>query len=69
MITVEPATTGDDISFFLNEAPGCYFLVGSSNLSRGLDASHHSSNFDFDEQAMTIATELVISCVFEYMTV
>jgi amidohydrolase len=68
VITVEPATTGDDISFFLNEAPGCYFLVGSSNSSRGLDASHHSPNFDFDEQALSIATELLISCVFEYMT-
>ena len=69
LIAVEPATTGDDISFFLNEAPGCYFLVGSSNSSRGLDASHHSPNFDFDEQALSIATELLISCVFEYMTV
>ena len=69
LITVEPATTGDDISFFLNEVPGCYFLVGSSNLSKGLNASHHSPNFDFDEDALRIATEILISCVFEYMTV
>lgn len=67
LVTVEPATTGDDISFFLNKAPGCYFLVGSSNSSRGLDASHHSPNFDFDEDALRIATEILISCVFEYL--
>ena len=36
---VVPSTVGDDMALFQLEAPGCYFLVGSSNADAGLDAA------------------------------
>jgi amidohydrolase len=43
---------GEDMSFFLNEVPGCFFFVGSRNEQRSLIYPHHSPKFDFDEAAM-----------------
>lgn len=64
---VEPATVGDDMALFLQEAPGCYFLVGSSNPVGGLDGPHHSSTFDFDEGALAIAAEVLVRGALEYL--
>jgi len=52
-----PTTGSDDVAYFLERAPGCYFVVGSSNRARGLDGPHHSGRFDFDEEALLIAAK------------
>lgn len=65
---IEPTTVGDDMALFLREAPGCYFLVGSSNPGTGLDAPHHSSAFDFDEDALPIAAEVLLRGALEYLS-
>lgn len=51
--------TGEDFSEFLEQAPGCFALVGSSNPARGLVHPHHSAWFDFDEGALPIAARLL----------
>ncbi len=55
----EPIMIADDMSYFLDRVPGCYFLVGSGNQAKGFSASHHSSHFDFDEDALLIAAKVV----------
>ena len=65
---IEPSTVGDDMALFQREAPGCYFLVGSSNAAAGLDAPHHSPTFDFDEDALSIATEILVKGALEYLS-
>ena len=65
---VVPSTVGDDMALFQLEAPGCYFLVGSSNADAGLDAPHHSAQFDFDEDALSIAAETLASAALEYLS-
>src|SRR6478672_7103385 len=32
---------GEDMSYFLQEVPGCYFFLGSANAEKGLDFPHH----------------------------
>ena len=64
---IEPSTVGDDMALFMAEAPGCYFLVGSANPEAGLDAPHHSSSFDFDERALSIAAEILARGALEYL--
>jgi amidohydrolase len=49
----------EDMSFFLQAAPGCFFFVGSANAERGLDSPHHSPTFDFDERALEIGAEVL----------
>ena len=67
VITIAPPQVGDDATFFLREAPGCYFLIGCANEERGITASHHSPQFDIDEGCLSIATrvltEATLRCV------
>ena len=68
VVTISPPQVGDDATFFLREAPGCYFLVGCANAQRGITASHHSSQFDIDEDALPIATRVLTESALRYVT-
>lgn len=58
---------GEDMAFFLQEVPGCFFFVGSANSEKGLDAPHHSPRFNFDEEALAIGSEVMIRAVLKYL--
>jgi amidohydrolase len=57
---------GEDMSFFLQAVPGCYFFLGSANLNKGLAYPHHHPRFDFDETALGIGVELFTRCVEKF---
>jgi len=57
---------GEDMSFFLQEVPGCYFFLGSANPDRGLAFPHHHPRFDFDEAALGMGVEIFVRCVEKY---
>ena len=67
VLTAEQSTTGDDAAYFNQEAPGCYFLVGSGNPEKGLDRPHHHAHFDFDEAALPIAVEVLARSALDYL--
>lgn len=54
-----PTTGSDDMAYFLERAPGCYFIVGSHNHARGLDGAHHNQRFDFDETSLVVAAQVM----------
>ncbi|MEB3293921.1 MAG: M20 family metallopeptidase [Synechococcales bacterium] len=54
---------GEDMSYFLNAVPGCYFFLGSANAARGLTFPHHHPRFDIDETALALGVELFVRCV------
>lgn len=54
---------GEDMSFFLQEVPGCYFFLGSANPEKDLAYPHHHPRFDFDETALGMGVELFVRCV------
>lgn len=54
---------GEDMSFFLQEVPGCYFFLGSANIDRELAYPHHHPRFDFDETALGLGVEIFVRCV------
>jgi amidohydrolase len=54
---------GEDMSFFLQEVPGCYFFLGSANPAQGWDYPHHHPQFDFDESVLCVGVELFVRCV------
>jgi amidohydrolase len=60
---------GEDMSFFLQAVPGCYFFLGSANLNKGLTYPHHHPWFDFDETALGIGVELFVRCVERFCRV
>jgi metal-dependent amidase/aminoacylase/carboxypeptidase family protein len=63
-----PSMGSDDMAFFLKEVPGCYFWVGAGNEQKGLIKPHHSSRFDFDEEALLVGAEIMVRVVLAYFT-
>ena len=57
---------GEDMSFFLNEVPGCYFFLGAANPEKGLAYPHHHPRFDFDETALSMGVEMFVRCVEQF---
>ncbi|MDY6936036.1 MAG: M20 family metallopeptidase [Cyanobacteriota bacterium] len=57
---------GEDMSFFLEEIPGCYFFLGAANPERDLAYPHHHPRFDFDETALAMGVELFVRCVEKF---
>jgi amidohydrolase len=58
------ATMGsEDMAFFLQEIPGCFFFVGSANAEKGLNASHHHPRFDIDETVLPSAAALMAGSI------
>jgi amidohydrolase len=57
---------GEDMSFFLQEVPGCYFFVGAANPDKDLAYPHHHPRFDFDETALGTGVEIFVRCVEKF---
>lgn len=58
----------EDMTYFLQELPGCYIFLGAGNAGKGCDLPHHNPRFDFDEDAMAIGCELFLRIAEEYFT-
>jgi amidohydrolase len=57
------ATGSDDMAYFLEARPGCYFFLGAGNESKGITYPHHHPQFDFDEDCLGIGIELGLRIV------
>ncbi|MEM9091680.1 MAG: M20 family metallopeptidase [Cyanobacteria bacterium P01_F01_bin.53] len=60
---------GEDVSFFLQAVPGCYFFLGSANGAKGLDYPHHHPRFDFDETVLGVGVETFVRIVEKFCAV
>ena len=64
----EVLTTGsDDMAYFLDAVPGCYFIVGASPEKTGTAYPHHHPRFAIDEDALPIAAEVLIRSALGYL--
>jgi amidohydrolase len=53
----------EDMSYFLQSVPGCYFFLGSANAAKHLAYPHHHPRFDFDETVLGLGVEVFVRCV------
>lgn len=61
-------TTGsDDMAFFLNTAPGCYFIVGAHNTAKGEAYPHHHPRFNVDEDALPVGVEVLARAALRFL--
>jgi amidohydrolase len=61
-------TTGsEDMSYFLDRVPGCYYTVGSKNEAKGKVFAHHSGKFDIDEDALVLAVDVGARVLTSYL--
>ncbi|MCH7521932.1 MAG: amidohydrolase [Candidatus Marinimicrobia bacterium] len=55
---------GEDMAYFLQEVPGCFFFIGSAKPEHPEGAvPHHSSHFDFDERALTVGASMFVAII------
>lgn len=55
----------DDFFYFQQKVPGVYFLLGASNLEKGIIAMNHAPNFRVDEKCMKIGVKSFSSLILE----
>ncbi|HXU10135.1 MAG TPA: amidohydrolase [Blastocatellia bacterium] len=58
---------GEDMAYFLERVPGCYFFLGTRNEARGFIHPHHSPRFDIDESALPIGVEIMTRVISRYL--
>ena len=61
-------TASDDMAYFLDAVPGCYFTVGAGEKDSNQDAPHHSPRFKIDDEAgLPIGVEVMLRAALEYL--
>ena len=46
--------TAEDFAWYSQKIPACFYRLGTSNHSKGIDSKQHTANFDIDENSMKI---------------
>lgn len=54
----KPTMGSEDFGLFLDQAPGCFFAMGTGNLQKGITAPGHNNMFDIDEDALPVLSAL-----------
>lgn len=63
----KPTMGGEDFSFYLDEVPGSFALVGSGNAAKDTGWAHHHGKFNIDEEAMATGAELYAQYAWAYL--
>lgn len=63
----EKITGGEDFSHYMRNTPGALAFVGCRNESKGACYSHHSGNFEIDEDSLEIGTNLYVQYAIDYL--
>ncbi len=59
--------SSDDMAFFLNTAPGCYFIVGASNRDEKQIYPHHHPRFNIEEDALPVGVEVLTRAAVDFL--
>ncbi|MGL5693311.1 MAG: amidohydrolase [Peptostreptococcaceae bacterium] len=60
LIRLEPLMVSEDFSYYQNEVPGLFFMLGSKNEEKGYVDGLHNINFNFDEKIFLNALNIYI---------
>ena len=55
----------DDFAYFQQKKQGVYFLLGGSNLKKGIIAMNHTPNFEVDEESIRNGVKSFSSLIYE----
>ena len=66
-ISTRRTMASEDMGFFLDEVPGCYFFVGARNEEKGYTYPHHHPKFNFDERAMIEGVAIMAESASNYV--
>lgn len=66
-VKTEALMVGEDVSYYLEEVPGTFFLTGARSEEINAVYPHHHPLFDIDEKAMLIAAKTLGNVTLEYL--
>jgi metal-dependent amidase/aminoacylase/carboxypeptidase family protein len=58
-----PAMGGEDFAFYLQQVPGCFFLLGVQPSTRQDYPSLHTDRFDFTDASLAIGMRMFVELV------
>lgn len=64
---ITPMMVGEDVSEFMERAPGCFILVGAAIPGDELPSPHHNPTFDFDERMLPTGVALMAGAAAQYL--
>ena len=59
VIPTEIWMAAEDFSYYSQQRDSCFYLLGTGNSGKGINASLHSPYFDIDENALSLSTGLM----------
>jgi amidohydrolase len=65
VISIEPITVGEDFAYFLQERPGCFFVLGGA--PEGPPVVHHTPEFRIDERCLPIGYRVMTAAVLRLL--
>lgn len=65
VVSFEPLMVGEDVSYFLEARPGCFFLVGGA--PEGGPVLHHTAEFRIDERCLPIGLRVMSGAVLRLL--
>jgi amidohydrolase len=63
----KPTMGAEDFSFYMDEAPGSFALVGSGNAKKDTEWAHHHGKFNIDEDGLSRGAELYAQYAWTYL--
>lgn len=65
VVPFEPLMVGEDVSYFLEARPGCFFLLGGA--PEGAPVLHHTTEFRIDERCLPIGLRVMTAAVLRLL--
>ena len=60
---------GEDFAYFLNQVPGAFMFLSSSNPEKHTDVPHHNSRFNVDEDVLWIGSAMFVKIVERFLEI
>jgi amidohydrolase len=68
VIQITPMMVAEDMSEYLNRAPGCFVLVGAWDTAKPINSPHHSATFAWDERVLATGVALMAGAAVTYLS-
>ena len=66
VLDATPGMGAEDMAYFLNRVPGCFYNVGVRNDARGIVWGAHHPKFDIDEDALGVGVKVMTNVVLTW---
>lgn len=64
-----PNMGGEDFAYFLNQVPGAFMFLSSSNPEKHTDIPHHNPRFKVDEDVLWIGSAMFVKIVERFLEI